>query len=307
MGGIPAGVSKSDAEYLFKELRRGMSVKEQIEDSPDNLIEVGSIQQRGSTIQFWLDEQDGVFYAVETDADGNSTEGGYGTIDTMLTMYPMAWSTFKPYLNEYEYNQYRQRSHARRVHHDELGDSFGIAVADGEVITGWRGSDGVTMFAMTKGGSVNTSSIAVVSESILKPWMLELQRNRLQEYISFPWETGKAMQANISMGMPCTKRQLPMKVLSDAGVVKPLIADFDKNIADNEKWANDTMNPEQTKAIVAAAKDISSMLKKALSSKKEASWKALQALVCKPKTNEMTQAVSWLSIELKALLIGGSV
>lgn len=117
MGGIPEGVSESDAQALFKELRRGMSVKESVEYTPDSLIEVGEMQYRESTVRFWLDEADEIYYAVETDSAGNSTEGGYGSIETMLSMYPGSWNVLKGQLRTI----ISRRAHARRVDGDEDG------------------------------------------------------------------------------------------------------------------------------------------------------------------------------------------
>jgi hypothetical protein len=123
MGGIPNGVSESDAESLFKELRRAMSVKESIEFTPDSLVEVGEMQSaNGLRTQFWLDEQDDIYYAVETDADGNSTEGGYGTLETMLSMYPGAWNALKGQLRA----TVSRRAKARRVDGDEFEESCNL-------------------------------------------------------------------------------------------------------------------------------------------------------------------------------------
>lgn len=94
-----------------------MSVKESAEYTPDSLIEVGEMQHRESTVRFWLDEADEIYYAVETDSTGNSTEGGYGSIETMLSMYPGSWNVLKGQLRTIV----SRRAHARRVDGDEDG------------------------------------------------------------------------------------------------------------------------------------------------------------------------------------------
>ena len=121
MGGIPDGVSKADAESLFKELRRAMNAKEVSESTGvESLKEIGEMVRHQYTVKFWLDEQDEVYYAVETDSDGNSTEGGYGTLETMLSMYPGAWNVLKGQLR----NTISRRAKARRVDGDEFQESY---------------------------------------------------------------------------------------------------------------------------------------------------------------------------------------
>lgn len=96
MNGIPSGVSKAEAEMLFRELRRAMSLKESVNESVDSLVEVGTVDTLyGTKLKFWLDEQEDVYYAVQLDAEGNATEGGYGTMETMMSMYPEAWRLFR--------------------------------------------------------------------------------------------------------------------------------------------------------------------------------------------------------------------
>lgn len=99
MGGMSQNATKRDAEALFKELRKSMSLKENTEFSTNSLVEVGNYQKmNGRTIQFWLDESENVVFAVEIDEEGNTFDGGYGSIETMLSLYPDAWKVLRPQL-----------------------------------------------------------------------------------------------------------------------------------------------------------------------------------------------------------------
>jgi len=258
MGGIPDGVSKSDAETLFKELRRAMSIKESTDHSPDDLIEVGTIQKTdGSKIQFWLDEEEDIYFAVETDANGNSTEGGYGTIETMLKMYPMAWSTFRPLMNSYH-----QRTRARRAHHDEDGTTFDPGVQSN-----------------------------VEESHMLRPWMLQLQS--LREVLA----TGVLPSIKYIASTPCSKRELPMKLLQAKQYVDPMV----KNLTFGKQEAEEGLADNHMVKFNKAYLEFADMFLKAAKTGKESDWKAAQQNLCK----NYSTIRSGLPTEISALLLSG--
>jgi hypothetical protein len=108
--GIPQAMTTKDAEQLFRDLRKSMKLKENTEntakqqissisennENPPNVQEVGSFTKNdGKTVKFWLDEDEDIVFAVEIDENGNAREGGYGSVETMLSIYPDSWGFLK--------------------------------------------------------------------------------------------------------------------------------------------------------------------------------------------------------------------
>jgi hypothetical protein len=262
MGGIPDGVSKSDAESLFKQIRRAMgaNMKESLEEiadlSPDNLIEVGEVAYTsGANIKFWLDEQDGIFFAVETDSQGNSTEGGYGTIETMLRMYPMAWSTLKPYLRDFATKQYISTNSRRRI----------------------RATD--------------DTETGLEESSLLKPWMLQLQS--LKEVVA----TGVVPSMKYIASVPCSKRELPMRLLRSKKYVDPMV----RNLTFGKNEAEEAIADSHMLKFNTAYLEFANLFITAANTGKESDWKEAQQNLCK----NYSIIQSGLPTEISALLLSG--
>jgi len=264
MGGIPDGVSKSDAQSLFKELRRGMSVKESVEHTPESLVEVGHIETpSGSLVQFWLDEQDGIYYAVETDSDGNSTEGGYGTLETMLSIYPGSWNALKGQLRTIV----SRRVQARRSDDTERADDVYEVGAEGS-------------------GSVGNQE-----ESLIKPWMLQLQS--LKEYMA----TGVMSSIKYIASVPCSKRTLPMRLLQARKYVDPMV----DNLTFGKKEAEEGIATGHMLYFNKPYLEFANLFLKAAKTNKESDWKQAQLNLCK----NYSTIQSGLPTEISALLLSG--
>lgn len=270
MGGIPDGVSKSDAESLFKELRRAMgaNMKESLEEvtnfSPDDLVEVGEVAYAsGANTKFWLDEQDGIFFAVETDNQGNSTEGGYGTIETMLKMYPMAWSTLKPYLRDFATKRYISTNSRRRI----------------------RATDD------TETGEVSSLRAEAAESSLLKPWMLQLQS--LKEVVA----TGVVPSIKYIASIPCSKRELPMRLLRSKKYVDPMV----RNLTFGKNEAEEAITDSHMLKFNKAYLEFANLFIAAANTGKESDWKAAQENLCK----NYSIIQSGLPTEISALLLSG--
>jgi len=241
MSGIPDGVSKSDAQSLFKELRRGMSVKESVEHTPESLVEVGHIETPyGSLVQFWLDEQDNIYYAVETDSAGNSTEGGYGTLETMLSMYPGSWNALKGQLRTIV----SRRVKARRSDDTERADDSLY-------------EESATLFAESK--------------SLIKPWMLQLQS--LKEVVA----TGVMASINYIASVPCSKRTLPMRLLQARKYVDPMV----KNLKFGKNHAEESIRDNHMVRFYKPYLEFANLFLKAAETGKESDWKEAQLNLCK--------------------------
>jgi hypothetical protein len=265
MGGIPEGVSKSDAESLFKELRRAMSVKESVEHTPESLVEVGHIETPyGSLVQFWLDEQDGIYYAVETDPEGNSAEGGYGTLETMLSMYPGAWNALKGQLR----GIVSRRVKARRSDDTERADD----IIEVESNAGGSGTGGENQY-----------------ESLIKPWMLQLQ--------SLKEVAGVLASINYMASVPCSKRDLPIRLLRSKQYVDPMV----RNLTFGKNEAEEAIADDHMVKFNRAYLEFANLFLKAASTGKESDWKAAQQNLCK----NYSLIQSGIPTEVSALLLSG--
>lgn len=246
MGGIPSGVSESDAQSLFNELRRGMNVKESVEHTPDDLQEVGLIEYpNGETVQFWLDEQDEVYYAVKTDAQGNSSEGGYGSIETMLSMYPGSWNALK---GEFSLIVSRRAKHRRSE--DTYNES-----------------------------------------ALIQPWMQAAQA--MQEVVA----TGVFPSIKYISSTPCSKRELPMRLLQAIKYVAPMV----KNLTFGKKEAEEGIADGRMMQFNSAYLEFADLFLKAAKTGKESDWKEAQMNLCK----NYSTIRSGLPTEITALLLSG--
>jgi len=264
MGGIPQGISKSDAESLFKELRRAMSVKESVEHTPESLVEVGHIETPyGSLVQFWLDEQDDIYYAVETDPEGNSAEGGYGTLETMLSMYPGAWNALKGQLR----GIVSRRVKARRSDDTERADDVIESDAAGD-----SGTGGENQF-----------------EFLIKPWMLQLQ--------SLKEVAGVLASMNYMASVPCSKRDLPIRLLRSKQYVDPMV----RNLTFGKNEAEEAIADDHMVKFNRAYLEFANLFLKAASTGKESDWKAAQQNLCK----NYSLIQSGIPTEVSALLLSG--
>lgn len=270
MGGVPDGVSKSDAQSLFKELRRGMSVKESVEHTPESLVEVGHIETPyGSLVQFWLDEQDNIYYAVETDSAGNSTEGGYGTLETMLSMYPGSWNALKGQLRTIV----SRRVKARRSDDTERADDVSETSSSGA------------------SGASGSASGGNQQESLIKPWMLQLQS--LKEVMA----TGVMARINYIASVPCSKRDLPMRLLQARKYVDPMV----KNLKFGKNHAEESIRDNHMVKFNTAYLEFANLFLKAAETGKESDWKEAQLNLCK----NYSLIQSGLPTEISALLLSG--
>lgn len=330
MGGIPDGVSKSDAESLFRALRRAMgtttkeSFHEVVEFSPDSLIEVGAVEYtNGASIKFWLDEQDGVFFAVETDEQGNSIEGGYGTIETMLKMYPMAWSSLKPYLNEYGTKRYIQSNPRRRARASDDTETGTTEAVNNSLLyppgnksrieyKGWRLPGKIDpleipgeQYFLPYQRKLNTGATAgqwtafepstpvvvTAESSLLKPWMLHLQS--LKEVVA----TGVVPSIKYIASTPCSKRELPMRLLKSNQYVAPMV----KNLTFGKQEAEEGLADNHMVNFNSAYLEFADLFLKAAKTGKESDWKAAQQNLCK----NYSTIRSGLPTEISALLLSG--
>lgn len=330
MGGIPDGVSKSDAESLFKELRRAMganmkeSLDEVVEFSPDNLIEVGEVEYtNGASIKFWLDEEDGVFFAVETDEQGNSIEGGYGTLETMLRMYPMAWAAFKPYLNEYGTKRYIQSNSRRRIRATDDTETGTTEAVNNSLLyppgnksrieyKGWRLPGKINPLELpgeqyflpyqrklATGATAgqwtafepSTPVVVTAESSLLKPWMLQLQS--LKEVVA----TGVVPSIKYIASTPCSKRELPMRLLQAKKYVDPMV----KNLTFGKQEAEEGLADNHMVKFNSAYLEFADLFLKAAKTGKESDWKAAQQNLCK----NYSTIRSGLPTEISALLLSG--
>jgi hypothetical protein len=242
MGGIPSGVSKSDAESLFKELRRAMNAKSVVESVDiDSLIEIGQLVRIDSNVRFWLDEVNEIYYAVETDSEGNSTEGGYGTLETMLSMYPGSWSVLKGQIR----NIVSRRAKARRVDGDEDGS--------------------------LKSPPEPPYPPSVGESTLLKPWMLQLQS--LREVIAI----GVMPSIEYIASVPCSKRKLPMRLLRSTRYVDPMV----KNLQFGKKEAEEAIADNHMLKFNKAYLEFANLFITAADTGKESDWKAAQQNLCK--------------------------
>lgn len=330
MGGIPDGVSESDAESLFKELRRAMgaNMKESLEEipnlSPDDLIEVGEVAYAsGANTKFWLDEQDGIFFAVETDNQGNSTEGGYGTIETMLKMYPMAWSTLKPYLRDFATKRYISTNSRRRIRATDDTETGTTEAVNNSLLyppgnknrieyKGWRlpgkidplEIPGEQYFLpyqrkLPTGATAgqwtafepSTPVVVTAESSLLKPWMLQLQS--LKEVVA----TGVVPSIKYIASIPCSKRELPMRLLRSKKYVDPMV----RNLTFGKNEAEEAITDSHMLKFNKAYLEFANLFIAAANTGKESDWKAAQQNLCK----NYSIIQSGLPTEISALLLSG--
>ena len=106
--GMPTTASKTDAREMFNDLRSAMGLKKgQIvegREPPQRLADmsyIGSLRQTHNSVDIWLDEVDRIFYATETTLDGEALPNVHGSLETMLSIFPMSWTMLKPYLKEF--------------------------------------------------------------------------------------------------------------------------------------------------------------------------------------------------------------
>jgi len=319
MGGIPDGVSKSDAESLFKQLRRGMSVNEGVEHTPDNLVELGVLETpHGSRVQFWFDVQESTYFAVETHSDGSVVDGGYGygTLETILKMYPMAWSTLKQYFrNDASRKNFSSNSSRRRIRAtDDTETGATEAVGDVDGITyqykGWRVPGIIDpwvyppqqyFFPYQRREDIGnqdwaafepSTPVSVVSEStLLKPWMLQLQS--LKEVVA----TGVVPSIKYIASVPCSKRDLPLRLLKSKKYVDPMV----RNLTFGKNEAEEAINDNHMLKFNTAYLEFANLFLKAANTGKESDWKAAQQNLCK----NYSLIQSGLPTEISALLLSG--
>jgi len=330
MGGIPDGVSKLDAASLFKELRRAMgaNMKESLEEvaafSPDNLVEVGEVAYAsGASTKFWLDEQDGIFFAVETDSQGNSIEGGYGTIETMLRMYPMAWSTLKPYLREFATKQYISTNSRRRIRATDDTETGTTEAVNNSLLyppgnksrieyKGWRLPGKIDPLEIpgeqyflpyqrrvftgaTSGQWVafepSTPVVVTAESTLLKPWMLQLQS--LKEIVA----TGVVPSIKYIASVPCSKRELPMRLLRSKKYVDPMV----RNLTFGKNEAEEAIADSHMLKFNKAYLEFANLFITAANTGKESDWKEAQQNLCK----NYSIIQSGLPTEISALLLSG--
>jgi len=114
------------------------------------------------------------------------------------------------------------------------------------------------------------------SNSILKPWMLKLQENSLKEnYLDI------IRKMNYITSVPCSKRQLPMEFLNNRRIVDEMVKEISDYMREYQimipKVGMTPYEKEWSKRIT----EFSDLMQKAVRTKKESDWKALQLYGCK--------------------------
>ena len=308
--GMPTTASKTDAREMFDELRSAMGLKKgqivegrELPQGVADMSYIGSLLQTTNSVDIWLDEVDRIFYATETTLEGEALPNVHGSLETMLSMFPMAWTMLKPYLKEFAIGgrpaRTRNRIKRASASHDELGDTSALRVGTGTTVYGWRqppsfldppGQQKMARFTLPDvmvwqqgysdalgGGALDPNPEILESVTpLIKPWMQEVTRRSITEG---PANIIKKMRYMTLT--PCSNRELAANYFADnaliTGVMKLMtnILNSKNEFEDPELDSNHKL--QQNKLF----REMYALMAAAQRSKKITDWKKAQLFGCK--------------------------
>ena len=267
--GMPTTASKTDAREMFDDLRSAMGLKKgQIvegREPPQRLADmsyIGSLRQTHNSVDIWLDEVDRIFYATETTLDGEALPNVHGSLETMLSIFPMSWTMLKPYLKEFAIGRQVTRTSTRnkikRTSENELAYSEPYMKYDSA-----ESSD--TPFPPL-----------AESVTLIKPWMQEVTRRSITEG---PANVIKKMKYMTST--PCSQRELATNYFADDALITSVMKMMTKILNSKNEFEDPELDSKYKLQSNKLFRDFYDLMAAGQRSKKITDWKTAQLFGCK--------------------------